>query len=455
MKTDSKSIFHFKLEGQEECPDIPVQDSPQTPLTPDILSDLTISSALSGLSRVSDISTRTKKYVGDKDPLVFQPSSLEEAREFLTRQAGTLQPRWRRSSPSETPVSSRTREMICHGCHGKMVQGSHVGSRPGKNICTLPHNLDCPGNILENDLWRACEQSLQITDYLQQHSSTVIQAQDSSNPPQLNFVTPQPTDLHRQGMIQIGQMIQQEFGQSFGQDHQIVPSPGIVQNSLQPQPISSQSVQPLGARPRVDPTLLPHHVDISHGNGAANHVHGSPSQEGAWDARLRSRGPGINYNEETAIDLSTVTPDDRGQEQVDALRASNQVANQAASRENNDFPFNINDVRADPGNRFLVQDRMQVIRSDLPSLSAAPSVPIGDSVPFNSEMLNVGLNQRSQTAPYNFTTEQLFQPPQINPRVQASPYQFRGGQLVGGHGQTDQGDRTQPQRHQQQQMHPH
>ena len=37
-----------------------------------------------------------------------------------------------------------------------MGQGAHQGSAPGKNLCTLPHSLNCPGGVIENDSWRAC-----------------------------------------------------------------------------------------------------------------------------------------------------------------------------------------------------------------------------------------------------------------------------------------------------------
>ena len=37
-----------------------------------------------------------------------------------------------------------------------MGQGAHQGSAIGKNLCTLPHSLNCPGGIVEDDSYRAC-----------------------------------------------------------------------------------------------------------------------------------------------------------------------------------------------------------------------------------------------------------------------------------------------------------
>ena len=44
----------------------------------------------------------------------------------------------------------------CHGCHGMLGGGLHVGSAIGKNVCTFPHSSLCRGGILDSDGWRAC-----------------------------------------------------------------------------------------------------------------------------------------------------------------------------------------------------------------------------------------------------------------------------------------------------------
>ena len=44
----------------------------------------------------------------------------------------------------------------CHGCHGPVGAGAHIGSAIGKARCSLPHNILCRGNIVEDGSWRAC-----------------------------------------------------------------------------------------------------------------------------------------------------------------------------------------------------------------------------------------------------------------------------------------------------------
>ena len=69
---------------------------------------------------------------------------------------------------------------MCHGCHGPLGGGSHNGSAPGKNVCSLPHHPTCPGGIVEDPNYKACppgylpgfEYTLQTQDF-QQHSLMV------------------------------------------------------------------------------------------------------------------------------------------------------------------------------------------------------------------------------------------------------------------------------------------
>ena len=46
----------------------------------------------------------------------------------------------------------------CHGCHGMLGGGLHVGSAIGKNVCIFPHSELCCGGIPESDGWRASPQ---------------------------------------------------------------------------------------------------------------------------------------------------------------------------------------------------------------------------------------------------------------------------------------------------------
>ena len=480
-----------KLEDQDQkSPSyIPVQDSPRTPSTPDIRSDLslrtpstpdtkndlTLSAAQSslGLARVSEISTRTKKFLGNRNPLVFQPTSLDTAKNFLLGQKVVLPPRNpnRRFISFNTPLSSPTQPsaMICHGCHGRMGQGAHDGSAPGKNVCSLPHSSDCPGSVVEDDLWRSCpvgyhfgmgfERTLQQSDFMQQHSSTGIQGPGSLVPPQPHFVTPQ-TDRQDLGMPEQGFHLvdhqadqqfrqasvsgQQQIQPSFSTPHHNASAPqipqsagqgvaqGLGQSLHQGVGIVSQHLNSVSNSAPLDPSILGQQQVVTPQPSGDVHEPAQEGGQGAWGDRLRERQAGLNYNEETAIDLSTTISEtenrDRAHVQVATLRANNQAANKAATSNDasSTFPYNIKDLRSNPADRLLVEERMQVIRTDAPSLSAAPSAPPHpDDVPGESS------HPRGQATPYQFTSAQLFQPPQVRPRVQSSPYQFSQQQLLG------------------------
>ena len=47
-------------------------------------------------------------------------------------------------------------DMVCHGCHGEIGSGAHIGSATGKNLCKIPHSSSCPGGVVEDGSWRAC-----------------------------------------------------------------------------------------------------------------------------------------------------------------------------------------------------------------------------------------------------------------------------------------------------------
>ena len=87
----------------------------------------------------------------------FRPKSVEAAKKYLLLQASTLlPPKFPRRDPTETPRSSRSTKMRCHGCHGNIGQGAHSGSGTGKNVCKLVHSKTCPGSVRESDAWRSC-----------------------------------------------------------------------------------------------------------------------------------------------------------------------------------------------------------------------------------------------------------------------------------------------------------
>ena len=60
------------------------------------------------------------------------------------------------TDPLSTHLSRRTERMVCHGCHGVIGNGAHVGSSTGKNLCTRQHSHTCPGGIVDDSSWKAC-----------------------------------------------------------------------------------------------------------------------------------------------------------------------------------------------------------------------------------------------------------------------------------------------------------
>ena len=64
----------------------------------------------------------------------------------------------------ETPLSrpgKAGRMVTCHGCHGPVGQGQHQGSELGKVKCILPHSNYCRGGVDEDESWRACPRGYQ------------------------------------------------------------------------------------------------------------------------------------------------------------------------------------------------------------------------------------------------------------------------------------------------------
>ena len=59
---------------------------------------------------------------------------------------------------SDTPVTSKGAEdtMVCHGCHGVIGSGAHLGSATGMNLCSLKHSSSCPGGYVDDHSWKAC-----------------------------------------------------------------------------------------------------------------------------------------------------------------------------------------------------------------------------------------------------------------------------------------------------------
>ena len=89
----------------------------------------------------------------------FIPSNFESAKAFLRASVDNIHNKDIQRSFSDTPLTSRLSEPdmgVCHGCHGVIGEGAHLGSAPGKNICTHMHSVHCKGGIPEAIGWAPC-----------------------------------------------------------------------------------------------------------------------------------------------------------------------------------------------------------------------------------------------------------------------------------------------------------
>ena len=374
--------------SSEVSPQIPVLDSPVTPATPDIQGDITLQSdsAKSDFeaSNTWDLATVLKERYSEKDPRVagvrvVLPESIEQAKEFLSKQK--LPPRFprRKLDLSATPVTSKE-GMICHGCHGQMGGGAHNGSAPGKGICSLPHSLACPGGIGEDQSWSACpqgyvaglisttgfENTLQQSDFGPMHSSTVYGVSQPSHP----VIQVQSTPNLGGASGGEPQTVPRQLDHQHGTGTPLsAPPPGSDRSQLVGQ-VPVVTPNPACTRTLLDPHSLPHHVTldpqvVADTNGQVGGQH-----------NLRPRS-NINYNEDGASAVDLTTSSDRAQAVAAELRANNQIENQAVKQNSQSheptFPFTINDLRTDPTRRKQVEFEIERIRQDIPSLSAARS----------------------------------------------------------------------------------
>ena len=320
--------------------------------------------------------------------------------------------------------------------------GAHTGSASGKNLCTFLHSYTCAGGITEDADWKGCpndyipglisasgfEQTLQQTDFGPPHSNTRLQSipQPSFSTPQLagQIITEHSLETPHPGFNQ------NPNPQTFPRQSEF--QPGSTPMSAPHQPL--RSLQPSSQNVTLDPSALPHHVELDRpqqqqASESVGVALGSGHQQGdlEWTQRLRPRQE-INYNEDVPVDLSSSA--ERGQVQAANLRATNQSANQAAAQLNNGqgFPFNIKNLRADSNRRREVEEDIQVIRDDIPSLHAAQSAPLHrDDYP-------PPVQPRVQSAPYQYMGYQLpgVQPLAPQPTTQTGLHLPRGDRLVGG-----------------------
>ena len=139
-----------------------MQDSPRTPITPIILAGISSTSQRDTGFESRSGGRWTSLHLGTS--AVYSPPSVVVAKRFLRWLPPSRSLPKNTRSVTDTPVSSRQgmallrpgRIVVCHGCHGKMGDGNHNGSGPGKNVCTLPHSSYCQGGVQDTESWRAC-----------------------------------------------------------------------------------------------------------------------------------------------------------------------------------------------------------------------------------------------------------------------------------------------------------
>ena len=337
-------------------------DSPKTPITPSPPAEITlhrrsnpsVATLSVNLLRADSSSNQPisphsrslyQKHFGLGAPPrpLFFPPDLESAKSYLkeTRKSWlkkqNLPPKFpkRILDPLATPLSSRDRVLgeemgVCHGCHGKVGDGAHVGSAIGKNLCRNIHSNSCPGGYIDDVNWKGCPLNYRSGlmsgsgfEHTMQQSEFLDQSRVQNQP---FFSTPQFPD---QSFIQLS--LQDQMRQVSDQPQQMV-------RGGQHQP----------------------------------GLHGPDQQAGLQNGVLRESFP-VNYND-NPVDL-TLSQVNRGQQQVDELRTINQAA--AAEMVRNNQPgvqqLNIRDLRALPELSGNVDGHMGVIRQDVPSLIPAPS----------------------------------------------------------------------------------
>lgn len=240
--------------------------------------------------------------------------------------------------------------VTCHGCHGPIGQGQHQGSELGKLKCNLPHSLYCRGGVLEDESWRGCPLGYQYNPSI---------------------------DLASNGVGFERTMHSYEF-QSQHQPYMdpafSTPATGGSQGAraahqLPPFPTSLRSISPA--------ERIPSRIYV-----APQSSDPEPTQDQAQ---------------------SQYAPNLRGvpgniQDKISEHRAANQVGNETCSRPLGEF--SITDLRRDTSLRVEVENTIENIRQQVPSLSAADSAGpfIPNTVPQNPSPYQPSVSQSSRQA---------------------------------------------------------
>ena len=230
-----------------------------------------------------------------------------------------------------------SRSKTCHGCHGDVGNGAHMGSAVGKERCTLPHSLRCPGNIIEDNSWRACPPGYCLNpDALFARNtgfeSTLDQAAFRTE--SLLGSTPARSDNSNDTL------------------HETVVDNGASYQQNIP-------YRDTGARPKTNST---------------NVIVQNRNQQVISSPRSSSDNPNDRRNDDgSRIPLNELPP--HILRQIEDFRASNQEAGTRAHQPptNN---LTITDLRKMPILREQVDHGLQDLRENIPSLSRAPTANV-------------------------------------------------------------------------------
>ena len=265
---------------------------------------------------------RWKKYDGGSGPL-YSPPSVEVAKRFH-RSVSCL--RSRSLSLSDTPLTSRqdkahrmSRLAQCHGCHGMLGGGLHVGSAIGKNVCTFSHSSLCRGGIPESDGWRGCPLDFEPI------GATSAQ-----------FLGPADTSAHAQDIL--------------------------------PADFPSNNLEDVFGTPRRYSSNFARGLDDIEQGADLVRFQRQANGEGARSKVTQDRLPGRVWFGEDELPQQV-------EQEVSNHRAVNQQASQMDLHHAAQLDLTIKDIRNIPGLRDEVESTWAAIREHTPCLSSAPSAP--------------------------------------------------------------------------------
>ena len=341
----------------------PVLDSPRTPGTPAIPENIAL---------VTKSAPTTPKVHGgrwvqvkyeSRSARLYSPPSVEVAKRFLRTVGGaklrpTIEPKC-----SDTPVSSRLwnwtykapeYNMICHGCHGPMGSGLHNGSGSGKNVCSFEHALSCPGNIKEDDSWKSCPANYQP------------------------------------GLVSNGIGFEQTLGTTA-----FLPPPGSHSSTPVFAPPATQA---LPVTPRL-PDFLTSLQQQQTSEADLVRFQRQVDGEGARHRVIRERIPSRFVGTQ---------PDQYLDQEVADLRSLNQQAELDVQQASGEDHLTIQNIRATPGLRGVVDGHIQGFREQAPVLASAPSAA-APGLPAGIPTPQFVSHPRVFTAGYQYTASQLRQ----------------------------------------------